>query len=199
MIDNNTMQFYINNFEGLIEDVSELKEVDQIKKTSYPHARARIDEFEATFKDLDERSVYVNRINEMILETELRLQDRESLEQLSFLTDIQNYIKSKFPDVRTDGNGKLTCEEKIIMLDYLGVLKQLDDFGLNQKQQSLLLSFLLERSSENIKKAIANVGGKVMKGNVKNERSLSSVKSVIEKLNSDSLFSKLQEDIAKLN
>jgi hypothetical protein len=199
MIEDNTTEFYISNFKGLIEDVLELTEVSLIKRTSYPHVRSRIDEFEASFQDLDIRTMFVNQLMEMILEAELKLQDKDSLEQISFLSEMQNYIKSKFSNVPINGNEKLTCDEKIILLEYLGVLKQLTDNNLNQKQQSVLFSLLLDRSAENVKKAIANVNGKPMRGNVKNEKSLSAVKCAIEKLNSDSLLQNVQKDLDELN
>lgn len=199
MIEDNTTEFYISNFKGLIEDVLELAEVSLIKRTSYPHVRSRIDEFEASFQDLDIRTMFVNQLMEMILEAELKLQDKDSLEQLSFLSEMQNYIKSKFSNVPINGNEKLTCDEKIILLEYLGVLKQLRDNNLNQKQQSVLLSLLLDRSAENVKKAIANVNGKPMRANVKNKKSLSAVKCAIKKLNSDSLLQNVQKDLDELN
>jgi hypothetical protein len=108
-------------------------------------------------------------------------------------------IKARFANL-SPANKPLSLSAKIILLDYLGVTKMLEDKGFTQKQQAALWGSLLDRSPENTKKTLSKVGGRIGKStSVKNETSLRSVKDVADKLNFEELNMHIDRDLNILN
>ena len=191
------LDFYLDNFRGMVESIVALQPINTIKMTSYTHAIARVEMFEKAFPEKDSRILFTELINRIFDDARFKLKEINSASHLAFLEEVKSEINKKLKLILTRQN-HLSTEALIVMMDYLGLLKHLGN-EYNQSEQSALLSVLLDRSEENIKKAIRNVSGLPSKGNVKNEMSLNNVKQVAEKLNLKSLLVKVEEDLVKLN
>lgn len=180
-------------------------------------------DFEDFIYDLSK--YYRNRID--IAETTLKkveIADRFLLELHKYLTDYVGYVKDKkkfnttialyikqfeffrkqvstYKDADISSNKKqtLTINEKIIILDYLGLLETVNRES-TQEKRAKLLSLLLGNSYDNIRSAIRNVTGKPLKkGMVKNETTLENVLNVLTECGFDSLKSKAKLDLDKIN
>jgi len=189
--------FYLNNFRGMIAEILALTPVEIIKMTTYPHATARIEQFEKAYSDKDSHIAFATIVNNILIEADLDLKEVDNIEHRAFLEQIRIDLHKKFKLMSKKEN-HISTEALVIILEYCGILKYLTDNDYNQVNQTALLSVLLDRSQPNIKKAISGVNGLPKLGNVKNESSLNIVKQVAARIKSDLLTSKVEEDLTKL-
>lgn len=195
---------YLNEFESLLDNIAHWKSIntDDVKRTQLGRAFVKIEEFSSFNQDKQERQDFVNHCFELIGECELKLTDENYTDynsRLSLLSDIKFKAQKLFPDIIPE-NHSLSIKSKIILLDYLGITKMLFDNNFSQKQQVILWSLLLERSSDNTKKALSGVNGKIgVSGAIKDEASLNSVKKIIEELKIPELKKRVETDLASLN
>lgn len=194
------LDFYLDNFKGMLEDVENLVPIDVVRMTSAPHAKNKIDEFINVYSSKEVRGRVANILIKLLEGTEILLTDKaHANEHLTFLRELKSWVKMKFPGLKIEEEPALTLNAKIILLNYLGVLDLLRKFGLNQKQTVHLLQPLLERDPDNIKEAIAHVNGKVVGSGVKKRSSLEKVLNLAKTIKSKELEESVQKDIDKLS
>ncbi len=197
-------EYYLGSLNSILDEIlANDFNLENVKKTYFPHAFAKINQFSESNYIESDRIEFVDSIFQMIDEVELKLSDlklRNSDERIEALIHIKAKVKSIFTDINIDSKKSLTTNEKVIILEYLGVFKFFDDNKITQKNQAQILELLLEKSFDNIKQSISGRNGKIKKtGSVRNEISLNNVKRVADKLNFTKLIDKVDEDLIKLN
>ncbi|MCX6262792.1 MAG: hypothetical protein NTY95_18475 [Bacteroidia bacterium] len=92
---------------------------------------------------------------------------------------------------------EITLAQQLLLLYYLGLLNEID---LNTKDKSFLLSKILNRSKDNIKKVITYINSpKISLSKIKNVQNLELVLNIFEALKMPEVADKVKVDINKLN
>lgn len=195
----NKFEFYTGNLVSSLEELlSKNFEYSNFKKTFLPQVFGKIRQFSDSTFDKDERYYFLEHCLKLVYDTELKSRDIEfgNIDDRSdALLQIKFTIKAQFSDIEVKEQKELTLHEKIILLEYLGILDYLTSLKLDQKKKSVLFSLLLDRHVDNVKKTISQVNGKPMKdGSVKNSISLKRVKEVADKLKIEQLTEKINND-----
>ena len=176
---------------------------DNIKAHYLTHTISKIRQFSDNYHSDNDRMDFVNYILKLLSETESKISDlrfSDEFSRIEIITQIRETLKQIFKDLKINDRRELSTNEKIILLEYLGILKFLEDKGITQKDISKIFELLLERSFDNIKTAIRNRNGKIKKtGSVKNENSLNTVKEVIDRINLRKLIDCVNIDLDELN
>lgn len=190
----------LNNFFNAIEEICSSNNYDYIKSYSIPHGLTDIEKFEKANADADLRRRYLEYLKDVFNEAFSFIEDKSEWEEnKQMLKDLETRVYKMFSDVKLEKELVLSAEEKVLLLDYLGVLQYLHTEGYNQKVQYQLLAKLLDRSEVNIKKAISNVGGAVKeKEGVKSRSNLEKLKTIVENTKSKTLLDKIQVDLDRL-
>lgn len=198
-------QVYLGNLVSVLEDVySSHFNLQNLKQNNLPHTLGKIKQFSESHFREQERIDFVECIFKLIDDAELKLSDYNFYdieERLELLLQIKTTTKSIFNDINIGSKRQLTTDEKVILLDYLGVFELFEskeDF-ISQKNQAKILEVLLEKSFDNLKKSIRYRNGKVkVRGSVKNEISLNKIKGIAEELNFAVLIKKVDDDLSYL-
>lgn len=196
--------FYLNNYFSVLEELLRPDFIPKvIKETFLPHVFSKIRQFAESHNLEEERMEFVNYLFDSLNDTKLKLSDindKNIGNRYDLVKLIELEIKSVFSDLKIEKKNQHTTSEKIIILEYLGILKLLNDSNISQKDQVEILSILLEKSKENIKKDISKVAGKIFeKESVKNRISLNAVKETAMKLKNKILIDKVNADLESLS
>ena len=195
---------YLSNLESVLEEVVTVNfKYHEIKENFLPHIFSKFRQFSENNYVEQTRIEFVEIVFQMIDNIKSKLSDikiKNIDERNDILTQLKITTKLIFPDVIIESKKPLTTNEKVIILEYLGILKLLDSDGVSQKNIAQILELLLEKSFDNLKESIRNRNGKIkVTGSVKNDLSLNSVKSIAEKLKFKQLTDKVNADIVELN
>lgn len=197
-------EFYDSNFLSVLEKLLQPSfNTNEIKETFLPNTFSKINQFSDSNYVEEERIKFVEYLFNSLENTKVKLSDLkcENIdERFEIIIQIEFKIKIIFSDLKFQQKKQLTTSEKIIILEYIGVIKLLNDSNFNQIDQSEILSLLLEKSKENIKKDISGIAGKIFeKKSVKNRISLNAVKETALKLKNNILINKVNADLEILN
>ena len=192
---------YLTNFFNTVEEICISEYYPIIRRNSIPNALVGVENFEKGNSDIDVRRGFLNYVIENIENATIQIKDLKNYdEKEKILYELKQRVYKIFPDIKIDKRIVLDVNEKVILLQYLGILKHLSDSKYTQKTQYELLSFILERSPINIKKAISQINGKITENNsVRNRKTLNKVKKVIEITHDSQLLSKIQSDMDELD
>lgn len=195
---------YLSNLESVLEEVETVNfKYQEIKENFLPHIFGKFRQFSENNYLEQTRIDFVEIVFQMIDNIKSKLSDikiKNIDERNDILTQIKITTKLIFPDVIIESKKPLTTNEKVIILEYLGILKLLDSNGISQKNIAQILELLLEKSFDNLKESIRNRNGKIKTSeSVRNEISLNSVKNIAEKLKFNQLIEKVDIDLAELN
>ena len=189
--------YYANSLVSAIEEVIHSDRIETIRDTHLIHAYAKINQFEKTYKDTDLRRWFIEKLLNNISNAEDLLIDKEEFiktPRFNLLQEIKYFLKNTFKDLKINEK-HLTAPEKVILFEYLGILNLLREKGMNETNMATLLTLMWGGSHDNLKDFIRKVNLRPGKGNPKNEKSLSTVKQVIEKLDLEIIREKIQEDL----
>ena len=197
-------QTYLGNLESVLEEVILPKfNLQNIRQNSLIHTFAQLRHFADSNYNEQDRIDFVQYIFKLTDSIELKLVDLkfdDIEERLELLLQIKTTTKAIFNDINITSKKPLTTDEKVILLDYLGVFKLLESNNITQKNQAKIMELLLERNSDNLKKSISNKNGKIKtRGTVKNEVSLNTIKKVVDDMKIVDLIEKIEIDLNELN
>ncbi|MGG5577145.1 hypothetical protein ACPDHL_07375 [Myroides sp. C15-4] len=192
---------HLNNFFNTIYEICKSNNYDYIKSYSIPHGLTDIEKFEKANADSDLRRKYLEYLKSIFNEAFSLIESKSEWEEnKQMLKDLETRVYKMFSDVKLEKELVLSAEEKVLLLDYLGVLQYLNTEGYSQKTQYQLLAKILDRSEVNIKKAISNVGGLVKeKEGVKNRNSLNKLKTIVENTKGKTPLDKILADLDRLD
>jgi hypothetical protein len=191
-------ELYGSNLVSVIEDITTSIKIDGIRDNSFAHVFARIKQFEQSYLNEDVRRSFIEKIFKNIKEAEFLILDSNFIQKEprhNLLIEIKETIKKIFPEIKIIDKHGLTSTEKVILLNYLGVLDYLRGKGINETNLASLLSLLVDRSDHNIEEAIRNINYPPKKGNIKNSKSLNTVKEVVTRLKITPIIEKVEDDL----
>jgi len=194
---------YLNELESLLENILNWKKInpEDIKRTHFGAAFVRIEQFNNWNQNQDERQMFVNEIFRILDHTTKLLIEKDYPDydvRQGLISEISAQIRRLFSNIKPNVPN-LTTQAKIVLLEYLGALNPIIASGLQNQQQILLMSLLLERDATNIKKAINSLHSITNKSDVaKNLNSLNSLKEIAILIKSDQLLEKIEADLTKI-
>src|SRR5688572_6845922 len=131
-------EFYLGSLNSILDEVlANDFNIENMKKTSFPHVFARINQFSESNYIENDRIEFVGYIFQMMDEVELKLSDlklKKNDERIEALIHIKAKVRSIFLDLNIDSKRSLTTNEKVIILEHLGVFKLFDDMMTQEKQ-----------------------------------------------------------------
>lgn len=195
-------QFYANNFTSTIDSILYNSDIKTIQHTLFPHALSKIKQFEESFSDEDIRKEFIQKLLSEMEEAKLHVEDKEHKERherRKLLNELEQSLFKILPEIKTVKALKLNLSNKIILLEYLGIIQHLRSKDISETNLAHLIALIADSSIHNTEDRIRTINLYGKKATAKNARSLDKVKEVIEKLNLDFLCDKVNHDIAELN
>ena len=141
---------------------------------------------------VDLRSITLNKFKEK-LEEDIRLY----IEQFTYFKT--QYLAYKPALTKETADNSLSTDEKIIILDYLGVFETMNTHEIIDEARARIISKLLDRSFDNTKKGIRNIGGKPKEHDaVKSKKKLETVLQLANEIKYQFLIDKVKADLDKI-
>lgn len=191
---------YVDNYEDevIYDFYSFLEDLSQ-------YYRNRIDTYENFEEKINLCSNFLDTMQGYKIDFRNVIKDQEKFyKEIDFHKEQFNYYKNRFKEagdlkVSKSNNEKLnfSTKQQILILEYLGFLKSLNELDINEKQKGDIVSAIIGKDTGNVIKAIRNSNKAVETGSVetKTRENLKFVLELFKKNNLNSFVEKVQEDI----
>lgn len=179
---------------------------DFLYELSY-YYRRRLETIENVEEKIQLCEVFLNYLHMCLTDWRRFYKDKENLyNEVQLYIEQFKYFKLQYEErkniftVEVKEGETLSISEKLIALSYLGILDSIATIVPLQKNQASLLSLLLDRNFDNVKKTLREVNGKPkQKDAVKTRKTLANVLELGKATGIKLIESKAREDLGKIS